>query len=59
MIKDKVFSANVTTYRNYLGGCKNREKHVTAVPRITLFSLLTQCYENSCSFVYEINKYEL
>ena len=57
MIKDKVFSANVTTYRNYLRGCKNSEKHVTVVPNITLFSLLTQCYENSCSFVYKINKY--
>ena len=57
MIKDKICVANVTTYRNYLGGCKNRAKPVGVIQSIALLSLLTQCYENSCSFVYEINKY--
>lgn len=59
MIKDKVFSAKITTYRNYLGGCGNRREPVTVVPRITLLKLLKRYYGNSGAFVCEINKYEL
>ena len=59
MIKDKMFSAKITTYRNYLGGCENREGTVEVVPKIALLSLLKLYYKNSGAFVYEINKYEL
>ena len=59
MIKDKVFSAKITTYRNYLEGCENRAEPVDVIQRIALLSLLKGYYENSGSFVYEVNKYEL
>ena len=57
MIKDKVFSAKITTYRNYLRGCENRAEPVEVVPRIALLSLLKRYYKNSGAFIYEINKY--
>lgn len=59
MIKDKVFSAKITTYRNYLGGCGNRAEPVEVVPKIELFPLLMKYYKNSGAFIYEVNKYEL
>ena len=58
MIKDKMFSAKITTYRNYLGGCGNRRGHVEVVPRIALLSLLRRHYANSGNFIYGMNKYE-
>jgi len=58
MIKDKMFSAKITTYRNYLGGCGNRREHVEVVPRIALLSLLRRHYANSGNFIYGMNKYE-
>ena len=59
MIKDKVFSAKITTYRNYLGGCENRAKPVDVVQRIALLPLLKRYYKNNGAFIYEVNKYEL
>ena len=59
MINDKVFSAKITTYRNYLGGCENRAKPVDVVPRIALLPLLKRYYKNNGAFIYEVNKYEL
>ena len=62
MIKDTFFLANTTIYNNYLRRCNNFEGRVTDIkglPRLTLLSLLTRRYENSGSFIYEINKYEL
>ena len=59
MIKDKICVANVTTYRNYLGGCENREKHVDVIQRIALLPLLKRYYKNDGAFIYEINKHEL
>ena len=59
MIKDKVFSAKITTYRNYLGGCENRAEPLDAIQRIALLPLLKLYYKNSGSFIYEINQYEL
>ena len=66
MIKDKVCVAHVKEYNNYLkeyNNCllwyKNSEKYVTVIPRITFLWLLTQCYKNSGSLVYEINQYGL
>ena len=58
MIKDKVFLAKITTYRNYLGGCGNRREHVEVVPRIALLSLLRRHYANGGNFIYGMNKYE-
>lgn len=59
MIKDKVFVAKITTYRNYLGGCENRTKPVEVVPKIALLPLLKLYYKNSGAFIYEVNKYKL
>ena len=59
MIKDKVFSAKITTYRNYLGGCENRAEPMDVIQRIALLPLLKRYYGNSGAFVCEINKYEL
>lgn len=59
MINDKVFSAKITTYKNYLGGCENRTAPVEVVPKIALLRLLKLYYKNSGSFIYEINQYEL
>ena len=59
MINDKVFSAKITTYRNYLGGCENRAKPVDVVQRIALLPLLKRYYKNNGAFIYEVNKYEL
>ena len=58
MIKDKVFSAKITTYRNYLGGCENREGTVDVIQRIALLSLWKRYYENNGAFIYGMNKYE-
>ena len=59
MIKDKVFSAKITTYRNYLEGCENRAEPLDVIKRIALLPLLERYYENSGAFIYEVNKYEL
>ena len=59
MIKDKVFSAKITKYKNYLGGCENRAEPVEVVHRIGLLSLLERYYGNSGAFIYAVNKYEL
>ena len=59
MIKDKVFSAKITTYRNYLEGCENRTEPVEVVPKIALLPLLNRYYKNNGAFIYEINQYEL
>ena len=59
MIKDTIFSAKITTYRNYLGGCENRLETVKVVPKVKLLSLLTTYYKNNGAFIYEVNKYEL
>ena len=59
MIKDKVCVAHAKEYNNYLLEYKNSEKYVTVTPRITFLWLLTQCYKNSGSLVYEINQYGL
>ena len=59
MINDKVFSAKITTYRNYLGGCENRAKPVDVVRRIALLPLLKRYYKNNGAFIYEDNKYAL
>lgn len=58
MVKDKVFSAKITTYRNYLEGCENRAEPLDLIQRIALLSLLKRHYENSGNFIYGINKYE-
>ena len=58
MIKDKVFSAKITTYRNYLGGCENRAEPLDVIQRIALLSLLKRYYENNGAFIYGMNKYE-
>ena len=57
MIKDKVFSAKITTYRNYLGGCENRAEPLDVIQRIALLPLLKTYYENNGAFIYEVNKY--
>lgn len=59
MITETTFSAKITTYRNYLGGCENRTEPVEVVPKITLSHLLKLYYKNSGAFIYEINQYEL
>ncbi len=59
MIKDKVFSAKITTYRNYLRGCKNCAEPLDVIQRIALLPLLKGYYENNGAFIYEVNKYEL
>ena len=59
MIKDKVFSAKITIYRNYLRGCKNCAEPVATLPEMELLPLLKRYYENNGAFIYEINKYEL
>ena len=59
MIKDKVFSAKITTYRNYLGGCENRSEPLDVIQRIALLPLLKMYYKNNGAFIYEVNKYEL
>ena len=59
MIKDKVFSAKITTYRNYLGGCENRAEPLDVIQKIALLPLLKLYYKNNGAFIYEVNKYEL
>lgn len=56
MIKAKVFSAKITTYRNYLGGCENRAEPIEVVPKITLSHILKLYYKNSGAFIYEIEE---
>lgn len=59
MIKDKVFSAKITTYRNYLGWCGNNAEPLDVIQRIELLPLLNRYYKNNGAFIYEVNKYEL
>ena len=58
MINDKVFSAKITTYRNYLRGCENSAEPLDVIQRIALLSLLKRYYENNGAFIYGMNKYE-
>ncbi len=57
MIKDKVFSAKITTYRNYLRRCENRTEPLDVMQRIALLPLLKEYYKNNGAFIYEVNKY--
>ena len=59
MINDKVFSAKITTYRNYLRGCENPAEPLDVIQGIALLPLLNRYYGNNGAFIYEVNKYEL
>ena len=57
MIKNTTFSANVTTYRNYLQLCSNRAEPVSGTTPATLLALLRENYQDCGTYIYEINKY--
>ena len=60
MINDTTFITNITRYCNYLERPNNWDKTPVAIlPKSKLLELSMMHYENSCNFVYEINKYEL
>ena len=59
MIKDKVFSAKMTRYLNYLERTNNWHKTpVYTLSEAKLLTLFVRNYENTCNFIYGINKYE-
>ena len=57
MINDKVFSAKITTYRNYLQRCKNSAEPVSGTTPAILSALLRENYQGCGAYIYEINKY--
>ena len=57
MINDTTFSANVTTYRDYLRRCQNFEEPVSGTTPAILLALLRENYKDCGSYMYEINKY--
>ena len=59
MIKDTVFTANITRYCNYLKRPNNwYETPVATLSTAKLLGLLMRHYENSGNFIYEIDKPE-
>ena len=60
MIKDTVFLANITEYRNYLQQSNMQYKEpVATLSEARLLTLFVRHYENRGNFIYEVNKYEL
>ena len=59
MIKDTVFIANITEYRNYLQQSHMQYKTpVATLSNENLLGLLKGKYENSGNFIYEMDKPE-